>query len=610
MVLRMATNYHYEGCYTNHQPDYSSSSNHHSSNKHIRKMKTFDEVVFDLLKVQPDTIAKQLTLLDLPIFLRILPTEVSGCGWTKKDKRKMSPNVDDMTKRFNHTSFWVIREILNASTLKIRAEVITHFIKIAKKLYELNNLHSLMAVVKSLTSSSIYRLSQTWALVPKASRQTFERLQNLCNEDDNRKRLRAHMMNIRLPCIPYLGMYLADVMYVNSAHPDTGGLESRDRTFKMNNILRTISEYQQSDYSNLEEAPHILHYLSSIDYIEELQRFKETENYNKSLKIEPVSSPHTEGSQNKPEFTKNTHRHKFVPGHRKSQSLGKDFLTTHNKMRAAENRIQKRQSLGAKEKKLKHQWSPKHHNNNLKLQQNNLNHVASESLPREASRHHHGYKNSVSLLDDSILDNDVAQATTSHQPNSDVITVTSQSSNSTISNLHDDQVTCITSHRGLQVARKSAAQQRVTMTSSLNQHHVDDCLEGVVRRKCVKKRGRRNSICSWKKYWARLTIGNLQLYSCKTLSSGTNRNHFKTQPSKQMFISNWMVIAPTAGDNFHHSTSSREFQLCHAESGTVYKFQVGGKHPNCNRWVEYFHMAVKPNTAPEKDLIDLNEEVR
>ena len=41
-------------------------------------------------------------------------------------------------------------------------------------------------------------------------------------------------------------------------------------------------------------------------------------------------------------MAENTYRHKFVPGHRKSQSLGKDFLTTHNKMRAAENRIQKR----------------------------------------------------------------------------------------------------------------------------------------------------------------------------------------------------------------------------------------------------------------------------
>ena len=58
-----------------------------------------------------------------------------------------------------------------------------------------------------------------------------------------------------------------------------------------------------------------------------------------------------------------------------------------------------------------------------------------------------------------------------------------------------------------------------------------------------------------------------------------------------------MVIAPATGDKFHHSHSSREFQLCHPESGNVYKFQVGGKHPNCDRWLEYFHKAVKPNTA-------------
>lgn len=245
------------------------------------------------INVSPVDLATQFTLIDLPIFKSIRLDELISLG-TNKDH--LCPNVVAMKKQFNQVSFWIVGQILSHESVRYRAELISFFIKTAKQLYLLNNLHSSNAVISALLSSPIYRLEKTWHIVRKKYSKDllqFEQLKKLYSDNNNYELLRNHLSTCSLPCIPYLGMYSRDIIYINEAHQE-GTIQ---RTKSTSRILEALLNFQTSDYENLVHLPDVHQCFVSSHYIDELQKFVEDENYRRSLELE---APEHSRSQHNP----------------------------------------------------------------------------------------------------------------------------------------------------------------------------------------------------------------------------------------------------------------------------------------------------------------------
>ncbi|XP_065113450.1 ras-specific guanine nucleotide-releasing factor RalGPS2 isoform X2 [Paramisgurnus dabryanus] len=528
-----------------------SSSSESLSEKGPSELKSFDAVVFDVLKVTPEEYAGQITLMDAPVFKAIQPEELSSCGWNKKEKHSSSPNAVAFTRRFNQVSFWVVREILHAQTLKIRAEVLSLYIRTAKKLCDMNSLHAVMAVVSALQSAPIFRLNKTWALLSRKDKATFERLEYLMSKEDNYKRLRDYISSQSMTsCIPYLGIYLSDLTYIDSAYPSTGSiLENEQRSNLMNNILRIISDLQRSCEYDIPVLVHVQKYLNSVRYIEELQKFVEDDNYKLSLKIEPpaTSTPRTtasredltgpdtsasplcgrrgnlaEGALPKVPPTPPSPRNLITYGHRKCHSLGYNFI---------------------------------HKTNTADFK--------SATFPNAGSRH---------LLDDSVLE--------SHTP------TRGHAESSTLSSgisLGSSEGSELSEEMSWPAFESSAESEEL----AVHLYPGAVTVQGVLRRKTILKEGKKPTVAAWTKYWVALGGTHLYYYTAKSLKA-TERKHFKSTASKTIPVVGLMTMM--ADDPEHPDV----FLLTDSEHGNSYKFQAGNRM-NALLWFKHLSAACQSN---------------
>lgn len=106
---------------------------------------------------------------------------------------------------------------------------------------------------------------------------------------------REHLHSVDPPCIPYVGVYLTDLTFIEDGNPDylsdSKVLINFDKRRKISQVIREIQQYQQTPYC-LEAVPAIQEYLLNAEF------WGENETYEASLKLEAkgMPAPTTKGS--------------------------------------------------------------------------------------------------------------------------------------------------------------------------------------------------------------------------------------------------------------------------------------------------------------------------
>ncbi|XP_074184881.1 ras-specific guanine nucleotide-releasing factor 2 isoform X7 [Rhinolophus sinicus] len=228
-------------------------------------------------------LAEQITLLDHIVFRSIPYEEFLGQGWMKLDKNERTPYIMKTSQHFNDMSNLVASQIMNYTDVSSRAIAIEKWVAVADICRCLHNYNGVLEITSALNRSAIYRLKKTWAKVSKQTKALMDKLQKTVSSEGRFKNLRETLKNCNPPTVPYLGMYLTDLAFIEEGTPNftEEGLVNFSKMRMISHIVREIRQFQQTSY-RIDHQPKVTQYLLDKALI-----IDEDTLYELSLKIEP-----------------------------------------------------------------------------------------------------------------------------------------------------------------------------------------------------------------------------------------------------------------------------------------------------------------------------------
>ncbi|KIW03734.1 uncharacterized protein PV09_05041 [Verruconis gallopava] len=226
--------------------------------KNLKKLKFLD--------IDATEFARQLTIIESRLYGKIKLVECLNKTWQKK----LAPGEEDPAKNIkalilhsNQLTNWVAQMILNQNDVKRRVIVIKHFVSIADKCRGLNNFSTLTSIISALGTAPIHRLSRTWQQVNGKTKDTLEAMRKLMGSTKNFAEYRETLRKINPPCVPFLGVFLTDLTFIEDGIPSLikkSNLINFAKRAKTAEVIRDIQQYQNVPYP-LAPVPELQEYV-------------------------------------------------------------------------------------------------------------------------------------------------------------------------------------------------------------------------------------------------------------------------------------------------------------------------------------------------------------
>ncbi|KZS90545.1 ras GEF [Sistotremastrum niveocremeum HHB9708] len=213
-----------------------------------------------LLDIDPLELARQLTLMESKLYNRI---RVAECLRRAKDQKASegTDNISAIIMTSNKVAGWINEQILIHDDARKRAAVIKHFISVADRCRALHNFSTMAAIVSGLNTPPISRLKRTWELVNARMTIQLQACEATLDSTKNFTNYRNTLAHTEPPCVPFLGVYLTMLVFINDGSKDilpppappapqpTGPLINFGKRQKAAEVIREIKQWQTKPYN-------------------------------------------------------------------------------------------------------------------------------------------------------------------------------------------------------------------------------------------------------------------------------------------------------------------------------------------------------------------------